>query len=158
MGKIGRYSKLQLLTRINLIWWKYPCRCIATRWHFFFIVLHHTFNGYLWLWQFTRSTNNRYSILYEFFHIQIIRYLMWLKLMQLYLLKQQLLYNATCYRANVWVKAALIERFVGPTWGPYGADRTQAGPMLAPWTLLSGCCVCVFKKLNTFSWSLICGT
>ena len=24
------------------------------------------------------------------------------------------------------------------TWGPSGADRTQVGPMLAPWTLLSG--------------------
>ena len=24
-----------------------------------------------------------------------------------------------------------------PTWGPPGADRTQVGPMLAPWTLLS---------------------
>ena len=32
----------------------------------------------------------------------------------------------------------LIARFMGPTWGPYGADRTQVGPMLAPWTLLSG--------------------
>ena len=39
---------------------------------------------------------------------------------------------------------SLIARFTGPTWGPYGADRTQVGPMLAPWTLLSGigstCC------------------
>ena len=25
-----------------------------------------------------------------------------------------------------------------PIWGPSGADRTQVGPMLAPWTLLSG--------------------
>ena len=32
----------------------------------------------------------------------------------------------------------LIARFMGPTWGPSGADRTQMGPMLAPWTLLSG--------------------
>ena len=32
---------------------------------------------------------------------------------------------------------ALIARFMGPTWGPSGADRTQVGPMLAPWTLLS---------------------
>ena len=31
-----------------------------------------------------------------------------------------------------------IARFLGPTWGPSGADRTQVGPMLAPWTLLSG--------------------
>ena len=33
---------------------------------------------------------------------------------------------------------SLIVRFIGPTWGPSWADRTQMGPMLAPWTLLSG--------------------
>ena len=27
---------------------------------------------------------------------------------------------------------------MGPTWEPSGADSTQVGPMLAPWTLLSG--------------------
>ena len=32
----------------------------------------------------------------------------------------------------------LIARFMGPTWGQSGFDRTHAGPMLAPWTLLSG--------------------
>ena len=32
----------------------------------------------------------------------------------------------------------LIARFTGPTWGPSGADRTQTGPKLAPWTLLCG--------------------
>ena len=32
----------------------------------------------------------------------------------------------------------LIARFMRPTWGPSGANRTQMGPMLAPWTLLSG--------------------
>ena len=31
-----------------------------------------------------------------------------------------------------------IAMFMGPTWGPSGADRTQVGLMLAPWTLLSG--------------------
>ena len=31
----------------------------------------------------------------------------------------------------------LIAKFMGPTWGPSGADRTQVGLMLAPWTLLS---------------------
>ena len=30
-----------------------------------------------------------------------------------------------------------IARFMGPTWDPPGADRTQVGPMLAPWILLS---------------------
>ena len=27
---------------------------------------------------------------------------------------------------------------MGPAWGPSGPDRTQVGPILAPWTLLSG--------------------
>ena len=40
---------------------------------------------------------------------------------------------------------ALIARFMGLTWGPPGADRTQVGPMLAPWTLLSGGC---FKSIS----------
>ena len=35
-------------------------------------------------------------------------------------------------------RPSLIARFMGTTWGPSGADRTQVGPMLAPWTLLSG--------------------
>ena len=29
-------------------------------------------------------------------------------------------------------ETALIATFMGPTWGPSGADRTQVGPMLAP--------------------------
>ena len=33
---------------------------------------------------------------------------------------------------------ALIARFMGPTWGPSGTDRTQMGPMMALWTLPSG--------------------
>ena len=36
------------------------------------------------------------------------------------------------------VKGALTARFMVSTWGPSGAKRTQVGPMLAPWTLLSG--------------------
>ena len=39
---------------------------------------------------------------------------------------------------HVGIKTSLIERFMGPTWGSSGADRTQVGHMLAPWTLLSG--------------------
>ena len=31
-----------------------------------------------------------------------------------------------------------IARFMGPTWGPPGSCRPQMGPILAPWTLLSG--------------------
>ena len=31
-----------------------------------------------------------------------------------------------------------IAKFMGPTWGPPGSCRPQIGPMLTPWTLLSG--------------------
>ena len=38
-----------------------------------------------------------------------------------------------------WINTmvTLIASFMGPTWGPSVADRTQVGPMLAPWTLPS---------------------
>ena len=42
-----------------------------------------------------------------------------------------------------------IARFMGPTWGPSGSCRTQMGPMLAPWTLLSGVYFIMFS-----SWDL----
>ena len=42
---------------------------------------------------------------------------------------------------NHWM-ASLIARFKGPTWGPPRADRTQVGPMLTPWILLSGFAIC----------------
>ena len=41
---------------------------------------------------------------------------------------------------NYPLDKTLIARCMGPTWGPPGADRTQVGPMLALWTLLSGNC------------------
>ena len=41
---------------------------------------------------------------------------------------------------------------MGPTWGPSGADRTQVGPMLAPWTLLSwGICQSNYTRMNVGS-------
>ena len=47
-----------------------------------------------------------------------------------YPLGEKLLWNRSIMNSPWW--------FMGPTWGPSGADRTQVGPMLAPWTLLSG--------------------
>ena len=34
--------------------------------------------------------------------------------------------------------ASQITKFMGPTWSPPETCRSQMGPMLAPWTLLSG--------------------
>ena len=46
--------------------------------------------------------------------------------------------NHNYVRSVIVETATLLARFMGPTWGPSGDDRTQVGPMLAPWTLLSG--------------------
>ena len=46
-----------------------------------------------------------------------------------------------CLVAESMQEGSLKARFMGPTWDPSGADRTQVGPMLAPWTLLSGRCL-----------------
>ena len=45
-------------------------------------------------------------------------------------------------------KVSLIARFMVPTWGPPGADRTQVGPMLAPWSLLSVMVYTLSPRLN----------
>ena len=56
---------------------------------------------------------------------------------------------------NVW-ETSLIARFMGPTWGPSGADRTQVGRMLTPWTLLSGMVgiMMAFCHSLFFNWEL----
>ena len=48
---------------------------------------------------------------------------------------------------------------MGPTWVPSGADRTQVGPMLAPWTLLSGWVLfsyvmVILSSVSGFMWSI----
>ena len=47
---------------------------------------------------------------------------------------------------------SLIARFMGPTWGLPGADRTQVAPMLATWTLLAGCLP--FSRITTMASSV----
>ena len=63
---------------------------------------------------------------------------------------------------NRWICLAYIipisqiTKFMGPTWGPPGSCRPQIGPMLAPWTLLSGMLMLdiVLRKDN--SYDVIC--
>ena len=58
---------------------------------------------------------------------------------------------ALWHQAIIWTNTelALIARSMGPTWGRTGDDRTQMGPMLALWTLLSGSSVLV----HMMAWS-----
>ena len=48
-----------------------------------------------------------------------------------------------------------ISRFMGPSWGPSGADRTQVDPMLAPGTLLSGELKMFFMKIGLFCFRVL---
>ena len=63
------------------------------------------------------------------------------------------------YCSRYFIVTSLISRVMGPTWGPSGAARTQVGPMLAPWTLLSGV-IQLFAKFKTICillwWGYIC--
>ena len=53
---------------------------------------------------------------------------------------------------------SLIARFMGPTWGPSEADRTQVGPMLAPCSLLSGLSYNGRQTLLSYLTSYYCAT
>ena len=55
---------------------------------------------------------------------------------------------------NLCSIVSLIARFMGPTWGTTGADRTQVGPMLASWTLLSGIGIWHAGQQMTVWWSI----
>ena len=46
--------------------------------------------------------------------------------------------NANAEKRYIGSLCTLIARFIGPTWGSSGADRTRVGHMWATWTLLSG--------------------
>ena len=50
-----------------------------------------------------------------------------------------MLFSSTHGNVLCWfVSVTLISWVMGPTRGPFGADRTQLGPVSAPWNLLSG--------------------
>ena len=58
--------------------------------------------------------------------------------------------TAAAGESTLWIYT-LIARLMGPTLGPSGADRTQVGPMLAPWTLLSGHLRIIVDQIWQFS-------
>ena len=52
---------------------------------------------------------------------------------------------------NGMVYNSLIGRLMESTWGPPWADRTQVGPMMATWTLLSGLLLPALDKMGAVS-------
>ena len=53
--------------------------------------------------------------------------------------RSQFLMNRILHQIQMYTdRLAQIAKFMGPTWRPPGSCRPQMGPMLAPWTLLSG--------------------
>ena len=69
--------------------------------------------------------------------------------------------NCCCCRSIIarylkGCRVSQIARFIGPAWGPSGMDRTQVGPMLAPWTVLSGMLyLLVSSRSNQCSGSIV---
>ena len=66
--------------------------------------------------------------------------------------------HLTCHAVDtLYPMISLRARFMGSSWGQYGADKTQMGLMLATWTLLSG----IWTQINSvdhyileFTWSI----
>ena len=56
-----------------------------------------------------------------------------------------------CIPSGIHQLSAQIAKFMGPKWGPPGSWRPHVGPMMAPWTLLSGSrlmlLMCVFVDI-----------
>ena len=46
--------------------------------------------------------------------------------------------NIIALDLTIRLETSQIARFIWPRWGPPGSDRARVGPMLAPWTLLTG--------------------
>ena len=70
----------------------------------------------------------------------------WILVVMWYVGIYRLSYWKMPHKENVWSfsksltanETSQIVRFMGPTWGPPGSCRAPMGPILAPWTLLSG--------------------
>ena len=62
------------------------------------------------------------------------------------------IYICQGYFTGTGTTTSLIARFMGPIWAPSGADRTQVGPMLAPWSLLSGMRTLIPMKIPRKLW------
>ena len=76
-----------------------------------------------------------YSFILSYFRYTIERQITWVISYFLYT-TQMLPPLKLCF---VWNKLPTqITKFMGQTWGPPGSYRPQMGPMLAPWTLISG--------------------
>ena len=59
--------------------------------------------------------------------------------------------SVTGMTPSSWYITSLYSPWKQGSWGRSGADRTQVGPMLAPWTLLSGVCFFMLGFVSLFS-------
>ena len=68
------------------------------------------------------------------------------------------LYATLSARRQLQFRCPLIAEFMGPTWGPSGADRTQAGPMLAHELCYLGHASWTINKLQKWKLVSFCNT
>ena len=98
------------------------------------------------------------------YHVSIIqRY--WMELLSTIIKSQCKLHDVVFLWLNVFSSFSMlppflpslqsmttqIAKFMGPTWGPPGSCRPRMGPMLVPWTLLSG----YISQGNHYHWPLV---
>ena len=72
-------------------------------------------------------------------HLRLSETLSFVKFQQMHLhMPTSIISKSPHIHTNMRSDTPLITRFMGPTGGPSRVDKTQVGPMSAPWTLLSG--------------------
>ena len=141
----------QTITQLSCIQLETPS---SRLWNFWWIKTYTTFNKHLASFDWAKTIARRDE---KHLSLRIWCGLYWrFYVLYIYIYILQAYHNVPVVRQNqndtvsiilisflYWhIMVSLIARFMGPTWGPSGAGRTQVGPMLgpmlAPWTLLSG--------------------
>ena len=106
----------------------------------------------IWLtmaWRWCRIRNNIWMSDMHV-HIDILCNMLWFIWNIIIFLCRMISYSGY---SHLMISAATQRaRFLGPTWGPSGSCLPQMGPMLAPWTSLSGYACCLLTMHHNWNW------
>ena len=135
--------------------WSYKA-CFSKKWYLILLSLQRSINKYigqslslLLLETFVEWNLNfifiHYGLVMSYSSIDLVDY--WFRVPSLIVISHSLRPCLFIHRKQAKMMLSLIARFMGPIWGPSGADRTQVGPVVAPWILLSGVLACWHKSI-----------
>ena len=111
------------------------------------VISPHDLDWYVLFWQHYAPTSRKYCFGEHKTYMNVLYFstLRWHRRFRLIPMNEEEPCNKGCQCHGCWWPIFWCRQVQfpdskthGPIWGPPGADRNQVGPMLAPWTLLSG--------------------